>query len=1157
MAKDTSYLSVDTSSESALTDAGGFWSDCWGVAKAILTPLASLKITVALFLASIFIVYTGTLAQTEKDIWQVIHDYFRMDLSSFDAALRSALAWIDFRIFFPKSFFPNMEPIPWDYGFYFPSGWLIGLGLFINLGAAHLIRFRIVAKGKQLVIGLLVILLGCVVTGMVIMVGSHQTADLPQLFVEWPSLRILWLLTQCTVAGLVLLSGCWMVFRKRAGMVLLHAGIGLLMFGELVVGIAAVESQMHITEGETVNFAMDRREVELALIDKSSKTEDEILAIPQSRLERGETIDDAKLPMDVEPVKFMSNSQLRRAKPNGKNLATAGSGLSTVAVETRPISGVDASRRTNHPTAYVKFLDKKSGKSLGVYRLSLQDWMRGRSEKVVIGGRAWTVQLRYKHLYKPYSMHLVNVEQQVYMGTQMAKSYASELRLVDPQQNVDRMVRIWMNNPLRYAGSTFYQSNYGADSMTGKEYTGLQVVTNTGWRIPYVSCMIVTIGMLAQFWMTLSGFLRRRRASRLHAADSVVFDGPARRKNGRGGKVSSPSAQPAKSVWSWVVPLGVVLLGALWLASKAVEPRVPPTQIDFTAFGRLPITYEGRVKPIDTLARTSLRMISDRQTYIDAHGDRQPAIRWLLDVITESEAARQHKIFRIHNLDVLETLKLERRQGFRYAIEEFADRLDVFNSQVRNARSMKPEHRDLYARKVLDLDKRLNEYLMLQEAFRLPQLRSEHVREDISREANRREQYARYSLPLAVPPGPDDDKWQAYTFSLFDAMATRMAANQGMDVKKPNKATLAILNILSAYDAAGKNAATFNQAVKEYQKRLDEDPPVNWDRRKTRFEVFFNHAAPLYYAMILYLFAAILGCFAWFGWTVPLQRASTWLCLFTLVIHTFGLLARMYISGRPPITTLYTSALFVGWTCVLLGLLMERYSKIGVANVVAAANGFIALLIAYKLTTEVVSFKGDTFTVLMAVLDTNFWLATHVTCVTAGYGATFYAGFLGIVYVLRGVFTPSLPRPVAKEVGRMIYGTICFAIFFSFFGTVLGGLWADDSWGRFWGWDPKENGALIIVLWNAVVLHAYWGRMVKERGLAVMAIGGNIVTAWSWFGVNELGVGLHSYGFTEGVLLILGIVVVVQLVLIAIGMLPLKAWRSDVAGDVVDATLAE
>ena len=121
----------------------------------------------------------------------------------------------------------------------------------------------------------------------------------------------------------------------------------------------------------------------------------------------------------------------------------------------------------------------------------------------------------------------------------------------------------------------------------------------------------------------------------------------------------------------------------------------------------------------------------------------------------------------------------------------------------------------------------------------------------------------------------------------------------------------------------------------------------------------------------------------------------------------------------------------------------------------------------------------------------------------------------------------------------MIYGVLCFAIFFSFVGTVLGGLWADDSWGRFWGWDPKENGALIIVLWNALVLHARWAGLIRARGLAVLAVAGNITTAWSWFGVNELGVGLHSYGFTEGVLVNLSWFVLSQLLIIGIGCLPI------------------
>jgi ABC-type transport system involved in cytochrome c biogenesis permease subunit len=207
--------------------------------------------------------------------------------------------------------------------------------------------------------------------------------------------------------------------------------------------------------------------------------------------------------------------------------------------------------------------------------------------------------------------------------------------------------------------------------------------------------------------------------------------------------------------------------------------------------------------------------------------------------------------------------------------------------------------------------------------------------------------------------------------------------------------------------------------------------------------------------------------------------------------------------------------------------------------VIASVIGFATLLIAQFLGSD-----SDTFAVLQAVLDTQFWLATHVVCITLGYSATFVAGLLGVLYILRGTLTPSLTPRIGSDLSRMIYGTLCFAILFSFVGTVLGGLWADDSWGRFWGWDPKENGALIIVLWNVLVLHALRGGLVKQRGLANLAVAGNIAVSWSWFGVNELGIGLHSYGFTQGVLRVLAIFVASQLAIIALGLVPERFWMS-------------
>ena len=210
----------------------------------------------------------------------------------------------------------------------------------------------------------------------------------------------------------------------------------------------------------------------------------------------------------------------------------------------------------------------------------------------------------------------------------------------------------------------------------------------------------------------------------------------------------------------------------------------------------------------------------------------------------------------------------------------------------------------------------------------------------------------------------------------------------------------------------------------------------------------------------------------------------------------------------------------------------------GIGNAMASLIGFATLVIAQQLSLD-----GDTFTVMQAVLDTQFWLATHVVCITIGYAATFLAGFLGIAFIIGEHLFGAFGRNRGDQVVRMIYGTLCFALLFSFVGTVLGGLWADDSWGRFWGWDPKENGALIIVLWNALVLHARWGKMARDNGLAMLAVAGNITTAWSWFGVNELGVGLHSYGFTDGVATTLLYFVIAQIAIIAIGCIPIRSHK--------------
>jgi len=312
---------------------------------------------------------------------------------------------------------------------------------------------------------------------------------------------------------------------------------------------------------------------------------------------------------------------------------------------------------------------------------------------------------------------------------------------------------------------------------------------------------------------------------------------------------------------------------------------------------------------------------------------------------------------------------------------------------------------------------------------------------------------------------------------------------------------------------------------------------------KARHEFNFNTFMPFYRALLIYLVAFVLGCCSWFTASDGLRRSAFYLVGLALVIHTCGLVYRMALEGRPPVTNLYSSAVFIGWGAAVLGLILERSYRNGIGSVTAAAIGFTTQVIAHNL-----ALGGDTMQMMRAVLDTNFWLATHVITITLGYSSTFVAGFLALIYVVRGCFTRTLDSETAQGLARMVYGIICFATLFSFVGTVLGGIWADQSWGRFWGWDPKENGALLIVLWNALILHARWDGLVKDRGLMNLALFGNIATSWSWFGVNMLGVGLHSYGFMDSAFRWLVLFAASQLLLIGDGLLPARFWRSWPAG---------
>ena len=651
------------------------------------------------------------------------------------------------------------------------------------------------------------------------------------------------------------------------------------------------------------------------------------------------------------------------------------------------------------------------------------------------------------------------------------------------------------------------------------------------------------------------------------------------------------------------LPWIILTLLTLWLLA-GLRPPGESKGIDYVGFGRLPVLLNGRVQPIDSVAMNALLQLrGTRKVPLEGNGpdgewgdfleikrqksgllternwhqfSKRPkklsATEWLLELMVKPEAANQRYVFAVNHPDLISELGLQKagldRSGLRFfSFGEIEPHLGTIEKHANNL-NPKPELRTPFERAVAKLHFSLGLFLRLKNSLQ-PQdttdfalelreyvnqiepgvaaVRARSVSEDYDQDAfnqlmrsmERYDMVSRVAYPLLVPPDlatMSRDDWTNVGTNLLDAVHTR----------RYPAAIDAYASMSSSF--AKNDPQGFRSALAGYRNSLSGG--FSSEVSKAKLEHAYNDFSPFYRSMVLYLIAFIFACLSWFNLSKWMNQTAYYLIILAAIVHTAGLVTRMVLEGRPPVTNLYSSAIFVGWGAVLLGIILERFYRDGIGSVIASVVGFLTLIIAHNL-----SMAGDTMEMMRAVLDTNFWLATHVVVITLGYSATFVAGFLALVYVCRGLMTKTLSSDTAKGLTRMVYGIICFATLFSFVGTILGGIWADQSWGRFWGWDPKENGALLIVIWNALVLHCRWGGLVRERGLMNLAIFGNIVTAFSWFGVNMLGIGLHSYGFMDAAFRWIVLFTASQLAFIALGTLPLKFWRS-FNGDPSDKSLA-
>jgi hypothetical protein len=296
---------------------------------------------------------------------------------------------------------------------------------------------------------------------------------------------------------------------KRSGILLIHSGLILLFVGEFITREFAIEQVMSINQGESVNYTQDSRHYELAFMTKTATGQRDTV-IPENRLTPGSRITHEDLPVDVEVVQYMKNANYLEPTPSRQNPATAGSGLKMIAEPMKEESGVSTEQREDIPAAYVTLYRKGTNESLGTFLVSRLLTYQGVSEVVPGTDGKVTMALRNRRYYKPFSLHLIEFRHDKYIGTDLPKNFSSRVVLLDPEQNIEREVVISMNQPLRHRGETFYQADF--DKRTEKT-THLQVVRNPGWLLPYISCAVMTLGMLVHFGIYLTQFLVRRAAA--------------------------------------------------------------------------------------------------------------------------------------------------------------------------------------------------------------------------------------------------------------------------------------------------------------------------------------------------------------------------------------------------------------------------------------------------------------------------------------------------------------------------------------------------------------------------------------------------------------------------------------------------------------------
>lgn len=586
--------------------------------------------------------------------------------------------------------------------------------------------------------------------------------------------------------------------------------------------------------------------------------------------------------------------------------------------------------------------------------------------------------------------------------------------------------------------------------------------------------------------------------------------------------------------------------------TRTISNYKPWEEATLDKAGLLPIQEGGRVKPLGTYAGfTMLSLHGARKMEIIGEGGEEVTIKplaWMLDCLFRPELANELPTFRVDNAEVLDAVGIPskgRRDRYSYNdLKPGLEKLKQMGSAYEEISKRDPKLLKPVEQQTLTMAYTVRNYEFLTgymdfarngllpgsataEGKLLPvsevMQAAPKIRAELQNAANGQQvssevqtisvlieqaaNSAKFGLNLFPPSNKEDDKWLSAGDRIFHIFTGT--------TREPEQSVKDIKALEEAAQALKTGEAAFRDKFSALEDSIVARAEARDEYKSVPLEASYFKKNWFLYAFAWFLLAVITSAVMFFAGrskagTIS-YRATVIFLVFGLIYLIIPIVKRSIIMDRPPVGNLYDTIIFIDMAVVAFALLVEWMTRkrfvLGITPIVAA------FLIVLARRFEVGEGK-DHLDPLVAVLRSNYWLTTHVITITLGYASGLITALLAIVYILlRSMGLDGGDASLRRSVTRAVYGCVCLTLTLSLIGTVLGGIWANDSWGRFWGWDPKENGALMIVLWTLAILHARMGGFIKEWGLHLCGVFTAIVVGFSWWHVNFLNVGLHNYGF--------------------------------------------